>query len=75
MPGLTKVSFELQTLAELIELPKLIVIKDSSGDLVYFGEVAQLLLQQRPDMTVLIGPEHLLANAIQAVALVSAWRC
>ncbi len=39
MPGLTKVTFEVQTLAELIELPKLIAIKDSSGDLDYFGEV------------------------------------
>ncbi len=65
MPGLTKVSFELPTLAELIELPKLLAIKDSSGDLDYYGSVAQLLAQQRPDMSLLIGPEHLLSASMQ----------
>ena len=65
MPGLTKVWFDVATLAELIELPKLIAIKDSGGDLDYFASVAQLLKQQRPDMTLLIGPEHLLAESMQ----------
>jgi 4-hydroxy-tetrahydrodipicolinate synthase len=64
MPGLTKVTFELQTLAELIELPKLLAIKDSSGDLDYYGSVAQLLAQHRPDMSLLMGPEHLLSASI-----------
>ena len=65
MPGLTKVTFELATLTELIELPKLLAIKDSSGDLDYFAGVAQLLSEQRPDMSLLIGPEHLLAASMQ----------
>lgn len=65
MPGLTKTTFEPQTLSELLELPKLLAIKDSSGDLDYFATVAQLLAQQRPDMTILIGPEHLLASSMQ----------
>lgn len=65
MPGLTKVTFDLATLTELIELPKLLAIKDSSGDLEYFAGVAQLLSEQRPDMSLLIGPEHLLAASMQ----------
>ncbi len=64
MPGLTKVWFDIATLSELIELPKLIAIKDSSGDLDYYASVAQLLQRQRPDMTLLIGPEHLLAESM-----------
>lgn len=65
MPGLTKVTFELPTLTELIELPKLLAIKDSSGDLEYFGAIAQLLAQHRPDMSLLMGPEHLLSASMQ----------
>ncbi len=65
MPGLTKVWFDVATLAELIELPKLIAIKDSGGELEYFASVAQLLRQHRPDMTLMIGPEHLLAESMQ----------
>jgi 2-dehydro-3-deoxy-D-pentonate aldolase len=65
MPGLTKVWFELQTITELCELPKLIGIKDSSGDLDYFASVAQILAHHRPDMTLMMGPEHLLASALE----------
>ncbi len=65
MPGLTKVTFDLATLTELIELPKLLAIKDSSGDLDYFSSVANLLNDQRPDMSLLIGPEHLLSASMQ----------
>jgi len=65
MPGLTKVTFELATLTELIELPKLLAIKDSSGDLDYYASVANLLNEQRPDMSLLIGPEHLLSASMQ----------
>lgn len=65
MPGLTKVTFELATLTELIELPKLLAIKDSSGDLDYYASIASLLNEQRPDMSLLIGPEHLLSASMQ----------
>ncbi len=65
MPGLTKVWFELTTLTQLCELSKLIAIKDSSGDLDYFASVAQMLQQHRPDVSLMLGPEHLLAEAIQ----------
>lgn len=64
MPSLTKVWFELSTLAELLELPKIVGIKDSSGDLDYFASVAQLLFRERPEVTLLIGPEHLLGEAM-----------
>lgn len=62
MPGLTKVWFETDTLRQLSDLPRVVGVKDSSGDLDYFAEVCQLK-QERPDWRVLIGPEAMLAEA------------
>ena len=63
MPGLTKVWFEIDTLKELQQSPAIIGVKDSSGDLDYFGQLAQLK-QSRPDWSIMIGPEHLLPEAM-----------
>ncbi|GAA5508966.1 dihydrodipicolinate synthase family protein [Novipirellula caenicola] len=62
MPGLTKVWYEIETLRTLSSIPSIIGVKDSSGDLDYFGQVCQLKLD-RPDWTVLLGPEALLQEA------------
>ncbi|MCR9199183.1 MAG: dihydrodipicolinate synthase family protein [Planctomycetaceae bacterium] len=62
MPGLTKVWFEVDTLRQLADLPSVVGVKDSSGDLDYFAQVCQLK-QARPDWRVLIGPEAMLAEA------------
>lgn len=67
MPGLTKVWFEMETLRQLAELETIVGVKDSSGDLAYFAELCKLK-QDRPDWSVLIGPEDKLVDAHQAGA-------
>ncbi len=62
MPGLTKVWFEIETLRKLSTISKIIGVKDSSGDLEYFAQLCKLKTE-RPDWTILLGPEALLAEA------------
>ncbi|MFG0288719.1 MAG: dihydrodipicolinate synthase family protein [Rhodopirellula sp. JB044] len=62
MPQLTKVWFEIETLQRLAESDRIIGVKDSSGDLKYFKRLCELK-SVRPDWSVLIGPEALLAEA------------
>ena len=62
MPSLTKVWFEIGTLQVLSDIPSIVGVKDSSGDLDYFARLCQLK-SQRPDWSILIGPEALLAEA------------
>ncbi|MCC9608948.1 dihydrodipicolinate synthase family protein [Blastopirellula sp. JC732] len=64
MPALTKVWFEIETLEKLSDLEGIVGLKDSSGDLDYFGK-ATGLKRLRPDWSVLIGPEALLPEAMQ----------
>jgi dihydrodipicolinate synthase/N-acetylneuraminate lyase len=64
MPALTKVHFELDTVRRAMDSPRIIGLKDSSGDLDYFGKAAQLV-RARPDWPLLIGPEEKLFDALQ----------
>jgi 4-hydroxy-tetrahydrodipicolinate synthase len=64
MPALTKVHFELDTVRRALDNPRIIGFKDSSGDLNYFKQVAELI-KQRPDWPLLIGPEEKLFEALQ----------
>ena len=64
MPQLTKVHFEPETLRRLTHLEKIIGLKDSSGDLSYYDKLIALK-QERPDWSVLVGPEHLLAETVR----------
>jgi 4-hydroxy-tetrahydrodipicolinate synthase len=64
MPELTKVWFELDSLRYLAELPGIVGIKDSSGDLAYFERLVALR-KLRPDWSLMVGPEHLLVDAIR----------
>lgn len=64
MPGLTKVWFELDTLRKLTMHDKIVGIKDSSGDLKYF-ESLMSLRTERPDWSILIGPEAMLPEAMK----------
>lgn len=64
MPQLTKVHFEPETLRQLTHLEKIIGLKDSSGDLTYYDKLIALK-QERPDWSVLVGPEHLLAETVR----------
>lgn len=63
MPSLTKVWFEIDTLEKLTHHEKIVGVKDSSGDIDYFARLVQLK-QQRPDWSLMIGPEHLTAQAV-----------
>ncbi len=63
MPSLTKVWFEWETLQQLSELENIVGVKDSGGDLDYFKRLL-LLKEQRPDWSIMIGPEHLLPTAV-----------
>lgn len=63
MPALTKVWFELRTLENLSTLERIVGIKDSSGDLAYFGSLMSLR-KQRPDWSIMIGPEAMLPEAM-----------
>jgi len=65
MPALTKVHFELDTVRRALDEPRIIGLKDSSGDLNYFKAAADLIKQNRPDWPLLIGPEEKLFDALQ----------
>lgn len=64
MPSLTKVWFEIETLQRLAAIPKIIGLKDSSGDLAYFQKAIELK-KIRPDWSVMIGPEAKLPDAMR----------
>lgn len=63
MPAMTKVSFAPQTLRQLLDNRRIAGVKDSSGDMGYFEQLLAIA-RGRPDWSVLIGPEHLLADAV-----------
>ena len=64
IPSLTKVTFEIDTLRRLAEHRAIVGVKDSGGDIDYFRQLLSLR-ELRPDWTMLVGPEHLLAESIQ----------
>jgi dihydrodipicolinate synthase/N-acetylneuraminate lyase len=64
MPALTKVHFELETVRRAIDEPRIIGLKDSSGDLNYFKSTADIV-PRRPDWSLLIGPEEKLFDSLQ----------
>ena len=63
MPSMTKVQFEIETLKTLSAHKNIIGVKDSGGDLEYFKQLLPLKVL-RPDWSILIGPEHLTAQAV-----------
>lgn len=63
IPSHTKTSFELETVRRAAELPDVLGIKDSSSDMIYFHGLISLF-RDRPDFTVLIGPEELLGESL-----------
>jgi 4-hydroxy-tetrahydrodipicolinate synthase len=64
MPRLTKTWFERDTVQRLIDCEQVVGIKDSAGELPFFREMASLA-RQRPDWSLLVGPEHLIVEALQ----------
>jgi len=65
MPALTKVPFDLETVRYAMDEPRIVGLKDSSGDMRYFRGAAELL-KHRPDWSLLIGPEERLMEAVLA---------
>lgn len=63
MPPLTKVPFESETVVWAMQQPGILGIKDSSASMIYFNMLLELQ-PRRPDWTVLVGPEELLAATV-----------
>lgn len=63
MPSHSKVAFEVDTVRQLMDLPNLAGIKDSSAQMLYFQKLVALA-ELRDDFTVLMGPEELMAESV-----------
>jgi len=63
MPALTKVVFEPDTLRRAMDHPNIIGLKDSSANMLYFNRVLSLIAQ-RPDWSLMMGPEELLMESL-----------
>lgn len=63
MPGLTKVSFEIDLVRRTLDMPGVCGVKDSSCDMIYFHRLIEVA-KQRADWSVLVGPEELTAEAV-----------
>lgn len=64
MPALTKVSFSRDVIDWALDQEKIVGLKDSSGDLVYFRKMQYLAAARRPDWSLLVGPEELLGETV-----------
>jgi dihydrodipicolinate synthase/N-acetylneuraminate lyase len=64
-PMNTKVQFELEVVRRAMDKPQIVGLKDSSKNMTYFQQVVGLL-KHRPDWSLFIGPEEMLAEAIRA---------
>ena len=63
MPSYTKAVFEPQTVQAAANIPGIVGLKDSSGDMIYFHRLLSLLKDYK-DFTLLMGPEELFAEAV-----------
>ncbi len=62
-PAYTGHSLAVETVRDLARIPGILGLKDSSGSMVYF-HLLQDALRDRPDFTLLVGPEELMAEAV-----------
>ncbi len=67
MPSHTKLFFEPDTIRRALDLPNVVGIKDSSAQMIYFHKLRGLLAD-RPDFSLLVGPEELLGESVLAGA-------
>ncbi|MEN6336424.1 MAG: dihydrodipicolinate synthase family protein [Phycisphaerales bacterium] len=63
MPNRPKPGFEPDTVRAAADIPGIVGIKDSSANMLYFHRILSIV-DERPDFTLLMGPEQLLAEAI-----------
>ena len=65
IPSLTKTQFHPETVRRASAMPHVFGLKDSSGDLDYLKRVLAAV-RDKPEFSVLLGPEHLLLQGLQA---------
>ena len=65
MPSHTKVAFEIDTVRQLIDEPKIAGVKDSSGSMLYFNQLIEAA-RGRDDFALFMGPEELTASGVLA---------
>jgi 4-hydroxy-tetrahydrodipicolinate synthase len=65
MPNLTKMQWEPETVALASDIPQVLGLKDSSGNIEYLYRVLAAV-KHKPSFTVLLGPEHLLLEGLLA---------
>jgi len=63
MPTHTKTIFEVETVRRAMQIPNIVGLKDSSANMIYFHQLIGLL-PERPEWSLLIGPEELLAESV-----------
>ena len=63
MPGCTKLTFAPATVKAAAEIDGIIGLKDSGANMVYFHQL-QHLLKDKPDFSLLVGPEELLGETV-----------
>ncbi len=62
-PNRPKPAFDPQTVRAAADKPGIVGLKDSSTNMIYFHHL-QFVLADRPDFTLLMGPEQLMADAV-----------
>jgi dihydrodipicolinate synthase/N-acetylneuraminate lyase len=63
MPSHTKLTFAPKTVRAAADIPGIVGLKDSSANMFYYHQV-QMLLRDKPDFSLLVGPEELLAETV-----------
>jgi 4-hydroxy-tetrahydrodipicolinate synthase len=63
MPTHTKTIFEVETVRQAMQIENIIGLKDSSANMIYFHQLIGVL-RERPEWSLLIGPEELLAESV-----------
>ena len=63
IPSHTKLVFETETVRAAADIPGVVGLKDSSGDMTVFRQHL-VRLKDRPDFSLLVGPEELLAETV-----------
>lgn len=63
MPSHCKVTFELDTVKQLLQEPNIVGFKDSSAQMLFFNSVVRIA-KERPEYAVLMGPEELMGECV-----------
>ncbi len=68
MPAATKIKLPVELIVRIAEIPNIIGCKDSSGDMDSFQKLLFLFNDRRPDFSVFMGPDALMAQAVASGA-------